>query len=155
MATVCATSMALMSSGVPLSNPVSGIAMGLVMDGKKYKILSDIMGDEDHLGDMDFKVAGTEKGITALQMDIKITGITFEIFAEALDQANAGRAHILAEMSKTISESSKELGENAPIMTNIQIKEDKIREVIGQGGKVIKKLCEDTDCKISIEDSGK
>ncbi|MBT5827639.1 MAG: polyribonucleotide nucleotidyltransferase [Alphaproteobacteria bacterium] len=154
MATVCATSMALMSSGVPISKPVSGIAMGLVKEGEKFKILSDIMGDEDHLGDMDFKVAGTTDGITALQMDIKITGITFEIFSKALEQADAGRAHILEEMSKTIAVANSDLGENVPIMTSVKIKEEKIREVIGQGGKVIKKICEDSECKISIEDSG-
>jgi polyribonucleotide nucleotidyltransferase len=154
MASVCSASMSLMSAGVPIKEAVSGIAMGLVMDGKKYKILSDIMGDEDHLGDMDFKVAGTKNGITALQMDIKIKGITFEIFANAIKQADAGRQHILSEMNKAVSKPSENLGEYVPIMDIIKIKEDKIREVIGQGGKVIKKICEDSNCKISIEDNG-
>jgi len=154
MASVCAGSMSLMASGVPIKDSVSGIAMGLVKDGEKYKILSDIMGDEDHLGDMDFKVAGTKTGITALQMDIKIKGITFEIFSNAIKQAEDGRLHILSEMKKAISEPSKTLGQYVPIMEVIKIKEDKIRDVIGQGGKVIKKICEDSNCKISIEDNG-
>ncbi len=154
MATVCASSMAMMSSGVPLAKPVAGIAMGLVKEGDKYKVLSDIMGDEDHLGDMDFKVAGTQDGITALQMDIKIQGITFEIFKEALTIAKKGRIHILEEMSKTISKTSEELSPYIPIMNSINIDPKKIREVIGQGGKIIKSICEESACKISIEDNG-
>ena len=154
MATVCASSLSLMDAGVPIKKPIAGIAMGLVKEKDQYKILSDIMGDEDHLGDMDFKVAGTEDGINALQMDIKIQGITFEIIKESLKQAKSGRIHILKEMSKAIKSAKKEVNEYVPVMTTMKIAEKKIREVIGQGGKVIKKLCEDTNCKISIEDDG-
>jgi len=154
MATVCASSLALMDAGVALKKPVAGIAMGLVKEADKFAILSDIMGDEDHLGDMDFKVAGTDAGINALQMDIKIKGITFEIMEKALLQAKQGRLHILEEMAKTITEPSTEINENIPVFSTIKIAEAKIRQVIGQGGKVIKKLCEDTGCKISIEDDG-
>ena len=154
MATICASSLALMDAGVEIKKPVAGIAMGLVKEGNKYSILSDIMGDEDHLGDMDFKVAGTDSGINALQMDIKIKGITFEIMEKALLQAKQGRLHILKEMAKTISEPSTEFNENVPIFSTMKVAEAKIRQVIGQGGKVIKKLCEDTGCKISIDDSG-
>ncbi len=154
MATVCGTSLALMDAGVPLKAPVAGIAMGLIKDGDKFAVLSDILGDEDHLGDMDFKVAGTEKGITALQMDIKITSITKEIMEVALDQAKDGRIHILGEMAKALTEGRGELNENAPQIVSIQIPTDKIREVIGTGGKVIREMIEVTETKIDIEDDG-
>ncbi len=154
MATVCGTSLALMDAGVPLARPVAGIAMGLIKEGNDFAVLSDILGDEDHLGDMDFKVAGTEKGITALQMDIKITSITKEIMETALEQAKDGRLHILGEMSKALSESRKELNANAPQIVSIQIPVDKIREVIGTGGKVIREIIELTETKIDIEDDG-
>lgn len=154
MATVCGTSLALMDAGVPLQKPVSGIAMGLVKEGKDYAVLSDILGDEDHLGDMDFKVAGTKDGITALQMDIKITSITYEIMKKALHQAKEGRFHILEEMSKALKESKPELSRYAPRVVNLQIKKDKIRDLIGPGGKVIRELCEETGAKIDISDDG-
>jgi polyribonucleotide nucleotidyltransferase len=154
MATVCASSMAMMHTGVPLKKPVSGIAMGLVKDGEKHKVLSDILGDEDHLGDMDFKVAGSKDGITALQMDIKIQGLTFAIFKEALQQAKAGRLHILDEMDKTIKEVNKDLSPYIPVSEIMKIDTKKIREVIGQGGKVIKSICEESGAKISIDDDG-
>ena len=134
MATVCGTSLALMDAGVPLKRPVAGIAMGLIKEGEDFAVLSDILGDEDHLGDMDFKVAGTSEGITSLQMDIKITGITEEIMKIALDQAKDGRLHILGEMAKALNEARPELGEYAPRIETIQIPTDKIREVIGSGG---------------------
>jgi polyribonucleotide nucleotidyltransferase len=155
MATVCGSSLALMDAGVPLKSAVAGIAMGLIMDDGKYEILSDIMGEEDHLGDMDFKVAGTEKGITALQMDIKITSVTFEIMEKAMLQAKEGRLHILAEMSKGLNKHRSELNENAPKMTSIVIPKEKIREVIGSGGKVIREIIEQTGAKIDIDDDGK
>ena len=141
MASVCGTSMALMDAGVPLTAPVAGIAMGLVKeeDGR-YAVLSDILGDEDHLGDMDFKVAGTARGVTALQMDIKIEGITEEIMKKALNQANAGRLHILGEMSKAISASRSEVSDNAPTLLTLKINPDKIRDVIGKGGATIRAL---------------
>jgi polyribonucleotide nucleotidyltransferase len=154
MATVCGTSLALMDAGVPLKAPVAGIAMGLIKEGDGFAVLSDILGDEDHLGDMDFKVAGTDQGITSLQMDIKITGITEEIMRIALDQARDGRLHILSEMSKALSESRKELGEFAPRIEQMNIPVDKIREVIGSGGKVIREIVEKTGAKINIEDDG-
>ncbi len=154
MATVCGTSLALMDAGVPLKRPVAGIAMGLIKEGEDFAVLSDILGDEDHLGDMDFKVAGTEKGITALQMDIKITSITKEIMEVALDQAKDGRLHILAEMAKALSESRAELNANAPQIVTMKIPTDKIREVIGTGGKVIREIIEVTETKIDIEDDG-
>ncbi len=154
MATVCGTSLALMDAGVPLKAPVAGIAMGLIKEGDNFAVLSDILGDEDHLGDMDFKVAGTEKGITALQMDIKITSITKEIMAVALDQAKDGRIHILAEMSKSLCEGRGELNSNAPQIVTITIPTDKIREVIGTGGKVIRGIIEETEAKVDIEDDG-
>ncbi len=154
MATVCGTSLALMDAGVPLKAPVAGIAMGLIKEGDDFAVLSDILGDEDHLGDMDFKVAGTENGITALQMDIKITSITKEIMEVALEQAKAGRLHILGEMSKALSEGRSELNANAPQIVSIQIPTDKIREVIGTGGKVIREIIELTETKIDIEDDG-
>ena len=143
-----------MDAGVPIKKPVAGIAMGLIKEGKEYAVLSDILGDEDHLGDMDFKVAGTESGITSLQMDIKITSITSEIMKVALKQANAGRLYILSEMSKEIKTSRKEVNEFAPRIEKVQISVDKIREVIGAGGKVIKEICEVSEAKIDIDDKG-
>jgi polyribonucleotide nucleotidyltransferase len=154
MATVCGTSLALMDAGVPLKRPVAGIAMGLIKEGNSYAVLSDILGDEDHLGDMDFKVAGTEKGVTSLQMDIKITGITEEIMRVALDQAYAGRMHILGEMSKALSGARTELGEYAPRIETIKIPVDKIREVIGSGGSVIREIVAQSGAKVDIEDDG-
>jgi len=154
MATVCGTSLAFMDAGVPLKAPVAGIAMGLIKEGDDFAVLSDILGDEDHLGDMDFKVAGTSEGITSLQMDIKITGITEEIMQVALDQAKDGRIHILGEMSKALSEGRAELGEFAPRIESFKIPTDKIREVIGSGGKVIREIVEKTGAKVNIEDDG-
>ncbi|WP_292898542.1 MULTISPECIES: polyribonucleotide nucleotidyltransferase [unclassified Nitratireductor] len=154
MATVCGTSLALMDAGVPLAKPVAGIAMGLIKEDERFAVLSDILGDEDHLGDMDFKVAGTDEGITSLQMDIKIDGITEEIMQIALDQARDGRLHILSEMAKALSESRGELGEFAPRIEVMQIPTDKIRDVIGSGGKVIREIVEKTGAKINIEDDG-
>jgi polyribonucleotide nucleotidyltransferase len=154
MATVCGTSLALMDAGVPMKDAVAGIAMGLVIDGDKYHILSDIMGEEDHLGDMDFKVAGTKNGITALQMDIKVTSVTFEIIEAAMKQAKKGRLHILKEMDAVIKESRSELNKNAPKMATIVIAKDKICEVIGSGGKVIREIIEITGAKIDIDDDG-
>ncbi|WP_230531727.1 polyribonucleotide nucleotidyltransferase [Microvirga roseola] len=154
MATVCGASLALMDAGVPLRRPVAGIAMGLILEGERFAVLSDILGDEDHLGDMDFKVAGTEAGITSLQMDIKIAGITEEIMRVALDQAQAGRAHILEEMNKALTAPRAELGEHAPRIETMQIPVDKIREVIGSGGKVIREIVEKTGAKIDINDDG-
>ncbi len=154
MATVCGTSLALMDAGVPLSKPVAGIAMGLIKEEERFAVLSDILGDEDHLGDMDFKVAGTSSGVTSLQMDIKIAGITEEIMKIALDQAKDGRVHILGEMAKAITEGRKELGEFAPRIEVMHIPTDKIREVIGSGGKVIREIVEKTGAKINIDDDG-
>ncbi|MBS7705963.1 polyribonucleotide nucleotidyltransferase [Chelatococcus asaccharovorans] len=154
MATVCGTSLSLMDAGVPLRRPVAGIAMGLILEGERYAVLSDILGDEDHLGDMDFKVAGTDQGITALQMDIKIAGITEEIMKVALDQAKGGRLHILGEMGKALKSARAELGEYAPRIETIKIPQDKIREVIGSGGKVIREIVEKTGAKIDIGDDG-
>jgi polyribonucleotide nucleotidyltransferase len=155
MASVCGGSLALMDAGVPLKRPVSGIAMGLILEPSgEYAILSDILGDEDHLGDMDFKVAGTDRGITSLQMDIKVPGITEEIMRKALTQATAGRLHILEEMNKAMDAPRAELGEFAPKIETIKIPTDKIREVIGSGGKVIREIVEKTGAKIDIEDDG-
>ncbi|MFN3686151.1 polyribonucleotide nucleotidyltransferase [Salinarimonas sp.] len=154
MATVCGASLSLMDAGVPLRNPVAGIAMGLILEGERFAVLSDILGDEDHLGDMDFKVAGTQAGITSLQMDIKIAGITEEIMRVALDQAKGGRDHILAEMSKALTAPRAELGEHAPRIEVMKIPTDKIREVIGTGGKVIREIVEKTGAKINVEDDG-
>jgi polyribonucleotide nucleotidyltransferase len=154
MATVCGTSLALMDAGVPLRRPTAGIAMGLILEGERYAVLSDILGDEDHLGDMDFKVAGTEKGVTSLQMDIKIAGITEEIMRVALTQAKDGRLHILGEMSKALTSARAELGAHAPRIEVITIPVDKIREVIGSGGKVIREIVEKTGAKIDISDDG-
>ncbi|MDR2268188.1 MAG: polyribonucleotide nucleotidyltransferase [Holosporaceae bacterium] len=154
MASVCGASLALMDAGVPLKNPVAGIAMGLVMEDDKYIVLSDIMGEEDHLGDMDFKVAGTRDGITALQMDIKVSSISFEILKKALEQAKDGRLQILGEMDKVLAEARTELNKTAPKMSNILIPKEKIREVIGSGGKVIKEIIERSGAKIDIDDDG-
>jgi polyribonucleotide nucleotidyltransferase len=154
MATVCGSSLALMDAGVPLKRPTAGIAMGLILEGSRFAVLSDILGDEDHLGDMDFKVAGTEHGVTSLQMDIKIAGITEEIMKVALDQAKGGRLHILGEMSKALTGARAELGEFAPRIETMKIPTDKIREVIGSGGKVIREIVEKTGAKVNIEDDG-
>ena len=154
MATVCGSSLALMDAGVPLTRPVAGIAMGLILEGERFAVLSDILGDEDHLGDMDFKVAGTENGITSLQMDIKIAGITEEIMKVALSQAKDGRLHILQEMANALTSARSELGQFAPRIETMKIPVDKIREVIGSGGKVIREIVEKTGAKINIEDDG-
>ncbi|MHC8491342.1 polyribonucleotide nucleotidyltransferase [Thalassospira sp. SM2505] len=154
MATVCASSLAMMDAGVPLARPVAGIAMGLIKEEDDFAVLSDIMGDEDHLGDMDFKVAGTENGITSLQMDIKITSVTPEIMQIALKQARDGRLHILGEMAKALPEARGEVSGNAPTITQFSIPKDKIRDVIGSGGKVIREICEETGAKVDIEDDG-
>ena len=155
MATVCGSALALMDAGVPLKQPVAGIAMGLILekDGK-FAVLSDILGDEDHLGDMDFKVAGSDQGVTALQMDIKVTSVTEEIMRISLDQAKDGRIHILGEMSRALTSARQEISRHAPRITTITIPKDKIREVIGSGGKVIREICEVTGAKIDIEDDG-
>jgi len=154
MATVCGGSLSMMDAGVPLKRPVSGIAMGLILEGKEFAVLSDILGDEDHLGDMDFKVAGTSEGITTMQMDIKIAGITEEIFTAALAQAKEGRAHILGEMSKALGEVRTELSAHAPRIETIQIDKSKIRDVIGTGGKVIREIVAETGAKVDIDDEG-
>jgi polyribonucleotide nucleotidyltransferase len=154
MATVCGTSLALMDAGVPVKRPTAGIAMGLILEDQRYAVLSDILGDEDHLGDMDFKVAGTERGVTSLQMDIKIAGITEEIMRVALSQAKDGRMHILGEMGKALVQHRAQLGEHAPRIEVFNIPVDKIREVIGSGGKVIREIVEKTGAKIDISDDG-
>ena len=154
MATVCGSSLALMDAGVPLKAPTAGIAMGLILEGTRFAVLSDILGDEDHLGDMDFKVAGTAEGITSLQMDIKIAGITEEIMRVALDQAKGGRIHILDEMATALTGARAELGEFAPRIESFKIPTDKIREVIGTGGKIIREIVEKTGAKVNIEDDG-
>ncbi len=154
MATVCGTSLSLMDAGVPLARPVAGIAMGLIKEDRGYAVLSDILGDEDHLGDMDFKVAGTEAGITSLQMDIKITSITPEIMQVALDQAREGRLHILGEMARALTGARHGVSAHAPKIITITVPKEKIREVIGTGGKVIREIVETTGCKIDIEDDG-
>src|SRR5690348_16466566 len=154
MASVCGASLSLMDAGVPLKSPVAGIAMGLIKEGRDFAVLSDILGDEDHLGDMDFKVAGTANGVTALQMDIKITSITEEIMKIALGQAKSGRLHILGEMAKALTGAREAVSSNAPRITTITIPKDKIREVIGSGGKVIREITEVTGAKIDIEDDG-
>ena len=154
MATVCGGSLAMMDAGVPLKRPVAGIAMGLILEGKDFAVLSDILGDEDHLGDMDFKVAGTSEGITALQMDIKVAGITEEIMKVALAQAKDGRAHILGEMAKALDHTREELSAHAPRIETMQIPKDKIREVIGTGGKVIREIVATTGAKVDIDDEG-
>ena len=154
MATVCGASLSLMDAGVPVTRPVAGIAMGLIKDEERFAVLSDILGDEDHLGDMDFKVAGTEQGITSLQMDIKITSITEEIMRTALAQARDGRLHILGEMAKALSRARDSVSDNAPRITTFSIPKDRIREIIGPGGKIIREICETTGTKIDIEDDG-
>ncbi len=154
MASVCGTSMSLMHAGVPIAAPIAGIAMGLIKEESGFAVLSDILGDEDHLGDMDFKVAGTDQGITALQMDIKITGITEEIMQIALDQAKAGRLNILGEMAKAISSSNETVGETAPRFFMVKVKPEKVREIIGKGGATIRALTEETGCTIEIDDDG-
>ncbi|MBY8828636.1 polyribonucleotide nucleotidyltransferase [Hephaestia mangrovi] len=154
MATVCGGSLSMMDAGVPLKRPVSGIAMGLILEGDEFAVLSDILGDEDHLGDMDFKVAGTSEGITTMQMDIKIAGITKEIFEAALAQAKEGRAHILGEMAKALGETRTELSEHAPRIETMQIDKSKIRDIIGTGGKVIREIVATTGAKVDIDDEG-
>ena len=154
MASVCGSSLALMDAGVPIKNPVAGIAMGLVKEGDQFAVLTDILGDEDHLGDMDFKVAGTSEGVTALQMDIKINGITDEIMEIALEQAHEARLHILGEMAKVIAEPRKELSDRAPSITTIKIHPDKIRDVIGKGGATIRSICDETGASIDLDDDG-
>ena len=154
MASVCGTSLALMDAGVPIKAPVAGVAMGLVLEGSEFAVLTDILGDEDHLGDMDFKVAGTSQGVTALQMDIKIEGINEEIMESALEQARDARQHILNEMNKVISESRAELSDNAPAMTTIKVHPDKIRDIIGKGGATIRGIVEETGAEVDIDDDG-
>ena len=154
MATVCGGSLAMMDAGVPLKSPVAGIAMGLILEGKDFAVISDILGDEDHLGDMDFKVAGTANGVTALQMDIKVAGITEEIMKTALAQAKDGRAHILGEMAKALDHTREELSAHAPRIETMSIPKDKIREVIGTGGKVIREIVAETGAKVDIDDDG-
>jgi polyribonucleotide nucleotidyltransferase len=154
MATVCGGSLAMMDAGVPIKRPVSGIAMGLILEGKDFAVISDILGDEDHLGDMDFKVAGTSQGITSLQMDIKIAGITEEIMRVALEQANEGRAHILGEMAKALDHTRSELSAHAPRIETMSVPKDKIRDVIGTGGKVIREIVATTGAKVDIDDDG-
>lgn len=154
MASVCGSSLALMDAGVPISAPVAGIAMGLIKEGDRFAVLTDILGDEDHLGDMDFKVAGTAAGVTALQMDIKIQGITEEIMEIALQQANTARLHILGEMNRVIAKARDSVSENAPAMAMLKIDPDKIRDVIGKGGAVIRGITEATGASIDIDDDG-
>ncbi|HKX12020.1 MAG TPA: polyribonucleotide nucleotidyltransferase, partial [bacterium] len=154
MASVCGASLSMMDAGVPISAPVAGIAMGLIKEGDQYLVLSDILGDEDHLGDMDFKVAGTERGITALQMDIKIEGLPPQVMEQALEQARKGRLHILGEMAKGLDKSREGLSPFAPRIVQIQINKEKIRDIIGPGGKVIRGIVEQTGVKIDVEDDG-
>jgi polyribonucleotide nucleotidyltransferase len=154
MASVCGSSLAMMDAGVPISAPVAGIAMGLIKEGDRFAVLTDILGDEDHLGDMDFKVAGTEAGVTALQMDIKIQGITEEIMEQALEQAHTARNHILGEMNKVIATARESVSDNAPAMAMIKIDPDKIRDVIGKGGAVIRGITEATGASVDIDDDG-
>ena len=154
MATVCGTSLALMDAGVPIKEPVAGIAMGLIKEGDEFSVLSDILGDEDHLGDMDFKVAGTKDGITSLQMDIKITGITFEIMEQALNQAKEGRIHILGEMNKALSASRADVGKHTPKMEKIIVDKKDIAAVIGKGGATIREIVENSGAKVDVNDEG-
>jgi polyribonucleotide nucleotidyltransferase len=154
MATVCGASLSLMDAGVPVKAPVAGIAMGLILEGGESAVLSDILGDEDHLGDMDFKVAGTSEGVTAIQMDIKVRGISKEVMKKVLDQASEGRRHILGKMSETISEPRKDLSRHAPRIVSLQVKQEKIRDVIGPGGKNIRAIVDQTGVKVDVEDSG-
>jgi polyribonucleotide nucleotidyltransferase len=154
MATVCGASMALMDAGVPLKAPVSGVAMGLIKEGEKVVVLTDILGDEDHLGDMDFKVVGTQSGITSLQMDIKIDGVDREIMSKALAQARDARAHILDKMAEAITVSRQDVSEHAPKYITLKINPDKIRDIIGPGGKVIREMSTEFDAKIDVDDDG-
>jgi polyribonucleotide nucleotidyltransferase len=154
MATVCGTSLALMDAGVPMKEPVAGIAMGLIKEGKDFSVLSDILGDEDHLGDMDFKVAGTKSGITSLQMDIKIEGITFEIMEKALDQAKGGREHILGEMDKALKVSRTEFSKHTPKMEIVTVDKKDIATVIGKGGATIREIVEKSGAKVDVKDTG-
>jgi polyribonucleotide nucleotidyltransferase len=154
MATVCGASLSLMDAGVPIKAPVAGIAMGLILEGDEVAILSDILGDEDHFGDMDFKVAGTAEGVTAIQMDIKIGGISKEVMGRVLDQAREGRLHILNKMKETISEPRKDLSRHAPRIVSLQVKQEKIRDIIGPGGKNIRSIVDQTGVKVDVEDSG-
>jgi polyribonucleotide nucleotidyltransferase len=154
MATVCGTSLSLMDAGVPVSDAVAGVAMGLVKEGDRYAVLTDILGDEDHLGDMDFKVAGTAMGVTALQMDIKIDGITREIMSDALAQAREARLHILGEMAKVIEKPREKMSDWAPTIITFKIDPEKIRDVIGKGGSVIRQITEETGATIDIENDG-
>ncbi len=154
MASVCGGSLSMMDAGVPLKAPVAGVAMGLILEGERFAVLTDILGDEDHLGDMDFKVAGTENGITSLQMDIKVAGITPEIMSQALEQAKAGRLHILGEMAQALTAGRAEFSAHAPRIETMQIAVDKIREVIGSGGKVIRSIVEESGAKVDINDDG-
>jgi polyribonucleotide nucleotidyltransferase len=154
MASVCGTSLSLMDAGVPIKAPVAGIAMGLVLEGSRYQVLTDILGDEDHLGDMDFKVAGTRDGVTALQMDIKVEGVTPEIMRVALEQARAARLHILEEMNRVIREPRAKMSEWAPSIITLKIDPEKIRDVIGKGGAVIRQITEETGTTIDIESDG-
>jgi polyribonucleotide nucleotidyltransferase len=154
MATVCGSSLSMMDGGVPLKAPVAGVAMGLILEGERFAVLTDILGDEDHLGDMDFKVAGTSNGITSLQMDIKVAGITPEIMEQALAQAKNGRMHILDEMAQALSSGRTEFSAHAPRIETMQIAVDKIREVIGSGGKVIRSIVEESGAKVDINDDG-
>ena len=154
MASVCGSSLALMDAGVPMKAPIAGVAMGLVKDGDRFAVLTDILGDEDHLGDMDFKVAGTAQGVTALQMDIKIEGVTEEIMETALGQALDARMHILGEMNNVISESRATVSDNAPSMVVLKVDPDKIRDIIGKGGATIRSIVEDTGAEVDVEDDG-
>jgi polyribonucleotide nucleotidyltransferase len=154
MASVCGSSLSMMDAGVPLKAPVAGIAMGLIKEGDDFAVLTDILGDEDHLGDMDFKVAGTTDGVTALQMDIKIDGITTEIMSQALDQAKEGRLHILGEMAKAIDTHRAEMSEYAPRLVSFKINPEKIRDVIGKGGATIRGITEETGATIEVDDDG-
>jgi polyribonucleotide nucleotidyltransferase len=154
MASVCGATLSLMDAGVPIAAPVAGIAMGLMKEGDNYAVLSDIAGEEDHNGDMDFKVAGTPRGITAMQMDIKATGLSREIFAQALEQAREGRIHILGKMREAISEPRPETSRYAPRILSIKISVDRIRDIIGPGGRIIRGIQEDTGCRINVEDDG-
>jgi polyribonucleotide nucleotidyltransferase len=155
MASVCGGSLSLMDAGVPLQEPVAGVAMGLVSDGKKMVVLTDIIGDEDHYGDMDFKVTGTSAGITALQMDIKVEGVTREVMQQALEQAKRGRLHILSKMNEAISKPRSTVSQYAPVITIIQIKPEKVRLLIGPGGKVIKEISNTTNSRIDVDDEGR
>ena len=154
MASVCGATLSLMDAGVPITAPVAGIAMGLMKEGDNYAVLSDIAGEEDHHGDMDFKVAGTPRGITAMQMDIKATGLSREIFAQALEQAREGRMHILGKMREAISEPRAETSRYAPKIISIKISVDRIRDIIGPGGRIIRGIQEDTGCRINVDDDG-